>query len=192
MVISNKIVSLSLVLVSVFGCASYYPISTQYRQEAQGGPTYSMVKDNPDSFIGKMVIWGGKILKTSNDSTGSEIMVLQSPVDENGRPGSGMQSEGRFLAVSPTFLDPEIYKTSRMITVAGTVVGSKTMLVDKLNYTYPVIRLKQIHIWKRTQTYYYYPYPGYGWGWGFDDGYDGSFGDGYYDGIYDGFDDEGG
>lgn len=169
-------------LLGFIGCA-YYPISKQYREAAAGGPSFIMVKEKPNSFKGKTVIWGGEIINTTIDSQGSQIMVLQTPLDNSGQPRSVMHSQGRFLAVTPTFLDPEIFKASRKVTMAGTVIGYKSMLIDKLKYNYPVINLKQIHIWSITPNYYY-PYPGFWWGGGYwNDGFDGEFGDEFYGGY---------
>ncbi len=149
----------ALFLFLISGCA--YPISKELRQEATKEITFPMVLQNPTGYVGSIVIWGGKIIETQNVAGGSEIFVLETPLDYQEMPEAEKYSEGRFIAKSSTFLDPEVYKKGRTITVAGEIAGRETKPLGKAEYTYPVIMVKQIHLWKKHRAYYTYPPPYY-------------------------------
>ena len=143
------------------GCA--YPISKELRQEASKEPTFPMVLQNPTAYSGSIVIWGGKIIEAHNVTGGSEIIVLETPLDYQEMPESEKYSQGRFIAKSSTFLDPEVYKKGKKITIAGEILGKETKPLGKTEYTYPVIMVKQIHLWRKVKVYPYPP-PYYGYG----------------------------
>jgi len=156
-----KIFLLGLFLFQISGCA--YPISKELRQEATKEPTFPIVLQNPAAYVGSIVIWGGKIIETQNVAGGSEIIVLETPLDYQEMPESEKYSQGRFIAKSSTFLDPEVYSKGKRITVAGEIIGKETKPLGKTEYTYPVIMIKQIHLWRKVRMYPYPP-PYYGYG----------------------------
>jgi outer membrane lipoprotein len=142
--------------------ACAYPISKQFREEARKDLTFSTVLQNPTTYRGSVVIWGGVIINTLNRPEGTEITVLQTPLDSGGEPADEKFSHGRFIAKSPQFLDPEIYKNGRKITVAGEITGQETRPLGAMQYRYPVLVIKELHLWeKETVTYVY---PRYYWG----------------------------
>jgi len=168
-------------LFVISGCA--YPISKELRQEASKELTFSTVLQNPTAYIGSIVIWGGKIIETQNVAGGSEIIVLETPLDYQEMPEAEKYSQGRFVAKSSTFLDPEVYKKGKRITVAGEIIGKETKPLGKTEYTYPVVMIKQVHLWRKARVYpypppyyygpYYGPYDWYGpygpyYGWPYD------------------------
>jgi outer membrane lipoprotein len=157
----------------VSGCS--YPIAQQYREEARKSPTFAEVFKDPAAYTGSIVLWGGTIIETVTVSDGSEMFVLQTPLDYMEKPEAARYSEGRFIAKSSSFLDPEIYKNGRKITLAGEIMGRETRPLGKSQYTYPMVAIKELHLWKKRRYYAYpYPYydwyygPGWGWGWGWD------------------------
>lgn len=189
---TKSMVLLGVVAVAVSGCATY-PIAKNIRKQARP-VTLSQALENPDTTQGKVVIWGGKIIKTVNNTNGSDIYVLKLPLARNEKPLAGANSAGRFIASSRGFLDPEIYKSGRFITVAGTIAEARTEPFQNIQYTYPVLDLKQSFVWPVEPTYYYYSYPpsyyypgwyypGYYWGayppWGV--GFNWYFGGGDWD-----------
>ena len=106
--------------------------------------------------------------------------VLQKPIDFQDRPTELDRSGGRFLALSDEYLDAALYAEGREVTVAGVVEGKRVQRLDEIDYSYPLIRVKKIHLWhKRTDEPYgysprfhhwyspwWYPYHGwyrYGW-----------------------------
>jgi outer membrane lipoprotein len=148
---------ISLYLFVASGCA--YPISRELREEANKDLTFSMVLQKPTAYVGSIVIWGGEIIWTTNSENGTEFLVLNIPLDYKGMPEGAEHSRGRFIAKSPQFLDPALYKTGRKITVAGEIVGKETRPLGKTQYTYPVVRVRELHLWTSTPyRFYYNPY----------------------------------
>lgn len=175
-------------LLLASGCAS--PIAENLRKEAAQGATFSMVFENPDTYQGSTVIWGGKIIRTVTTKDGSQIYILQSSLDSEDKPQSTDTSQGRFIAETDRKLDPMVYAKGRKITVAGKVVGKKVVTHKKLGgtYTYPVVQSEQLHLWAMPEPkapaywdpywgsywggydpYWDYPYFGGGWGGGDED-----------------------
>jgi outer membrane lipoprotein len=166
----GKQMLLGLALVALSGCVTY-PVAKDLQRQAKP-LTLSEVSANPGAYEGTIVIWGGRIIKTVNDVNSSAIYVLKLPLDSSGEPRVQANTSGRFIASSKGFMDPEVYKRGRLITVAGAIAGLETHPVQKTKYAYPVVTIKQIHVWlvERRYNYYYYPawgyyYPGWYWGW---------------------------
>jgi outer membrane lipoprotein len=174
---------MGILAAGFFGCATS-PISKEVRAEVQENLTFPMVLKNPAAYKGSVVLWGGSIIETVKVPEGTEIFVLQTPLDYMEMPESSSFSEGRFIAKSTDFLDPEIYKNGKKITLAGEISGEETHPLGKSSYTYPVIGIKELHLWRQNQRYVYpYPYygyydwyygpygPGWGWRWGWAPGW---------------------
>jgi outer membrane lipoprotein len=165
-----RFLTLSLFLLVATGCATR-PIAKEYRQQAAAeGITFPMVLQNPDAYVGKVVLWGGSIIETKNLAGGTNIIVLQTPLDGDEKPVGTEYSQGRFIAHATDLLDPEIYQRGRMVTLAGVVSGKEALPLGTTTYAYPVVAIKQLHLWKKPTRYpypyYYYDYWGPYWGWG--------------------------
>ncbi len=162
----SKFLFFGLFLFLISACT--YPISHELREEAQKDLTFSTALQNPTAYTGAIVIWGGKIISSLNRQDGTEITVLEMPLDSMERPEAEAQSQGRFIAKISKFLDPEIYSAGKKITVAGEIIGKETKPLGEVTYTYPVIAVKQIYLW-RDWVYgvppdYYWP----SWDWPYD------------------------
>jgi outer membrane lipoprotein len=153
---------LLLYLLSLSMAACAYPISEQLREEVTEDVSFQMVLKNPSAYVGDIVLWGGFILRTENLKEGVEIFVLDTPLDYWEDPEPEQYSRGRFIAKTAKFLDPAVYKKGRKITLAGEIIGGTTLPLGEAQYTYPVVMIKQIHLWKKAPYYPYYYYPG-GW-----------------------------
>ncbi len=156
-----RLVLVSSVIV-LFGCS--YPISKELRQEARKDITFPQVLQNPNAYKGSTVIWGGSIIQTIPRADGTDIVVLETPLERQERPESDRYSQGRFIVRSPNFLDPEIYKNGRKITVAGQIVGEEPKALGQIMYNYPLVQAKEIHLWSPATYATYPPYPYWG-GW---------------------------
>jgi outer membrane lipoprotein len=141
---------------ALIGCAPV--ISSNLRTEADPYLTFSLVQKAPSQFKGKIVIWSGSIIKTTNTPQGTLIEVLQHAADSRGKPVDTDHSEGRFMALDPKFLDPAIYAAGRLITVAGEIEGSRTQRMGEIDYLYPYLGVKELYLWPKEQDYYHYPY----------------------------------
>jgi outer membrane lipoprotein len=145
------------------GCA--HVMSPELREQADPSLTFPLVHGNVTAHVGSTVIWGGEIISTVNKETGTDITVLETPLLGDGRPEAPIYSQGRFIARSSRFLDPAVYKSGRIITIGGKLVGAETEALGKTEYTYPVVQIEEIHLWHRELVAYPPPYH-WGWGWG--------------------------
>jgi outer membrane lipoprotein len=152
---------------SLTGCAPV--ISEQLREQVTKELTLSVVAKDLEAYIGKMVVWSGVIISSVNLKGGTMIEVLQKPADMRGKPKDVDESEGRFLALYAGYLDVAIYNGGRKVTVAGEVQGKKIQRLGEMDYTYPLISAREIHLWpveKEDRFYYPYPYWHYPWRYG--------------------------
>jgi len=151
----NRAFSYVLILSLVsFLTSCAHVISKETRQHAEGSASFSDVLANPDNYMGKTFIWGGFVAKVRHLEDGSYIEIVQNPLTKYEEIEDTDVSEGRFLAFSEKFLDPLIYEQGRLITVAGTLTGKKEVERGKGSYTYPVLTIKEMHLWQiREQRY---------------------------------------
>jgi len=160
----KKILILLMVLTLFSGCA--HVISQATLDEADRDITFTELRQDPSRFRGSTVILGGVIVKTVPEKSGTLLEVYQTRTDRWDEPVDVDRSGGRFLAYYPGFLDGEIWSRGRKVTVAGKVEGEKTGRLGEIDYRYPYLRVREIHLWRKV-TRTYEPYPGYLWGpWG--------------------------
>lgn len=146
------LIALYSILVGLFfmsgGCTT-----TKERPEGEKGYeklAFSEILRSPEQYRGKVVRLGGVILDTLNEEKGSTLEVLEQPLSWRGRPKVGDVPGGRFLVVSDQFLDKAIYQPDREVTVVGEITGSRTGQVGEAKYTYPVLTLQDIRLWKHS------------------------------------------
>ena len=154
-------------LFSIAGCAPV--ISKQLREQVARELTLSEVLKDPEAYKGKIILWSGVIISSVNLKEGTMIEVLQKPADAQGKTKDVDESEGRFLALYLGYLDVAIYNGGRKVTVAGEVQGKKIQRLGEIDYTYPLISAKEIHLWpveKKDKVYYPRPYWPYSWWYG--------------------------
>ena len=167
-------VMLALSLGLASGCATF-PMSKELRSQVDKKITFKKVLADPDTYKGSTVIWGGEIVQVVNLVQGTELIVLDSPLDRGERPLDSEYSRGRFIARTDSFLDPLIYKENVKVTIGGSVGGKETRILGQGQYSYPVVDIKEIRVWRNETIYYYYPpyygpsayfYWDYPWGYG--------------------------
>ncbi len=108
----------------------------------------------------------GIIIEAKNTKEGTLLKILQSPAGFRGEPKDTDKSEGRFLVQSDSYLDLNIYTKGRSVTVAGQIQGKKVLPLGETEYTYPLIRAKEIYLWpilRRHHPYSYYSFERYYW-----------------------------
>lgn len=159
------------ILVALTGCASTQEAGDGSDAQTNALP-FLQVKAAPDSFKDQSVVFGGTVLTARRLKNGTRIEILQLPLDRSTRPGYELtQSQGRFMALQREFLDPATVPPGTRVTVTGEVTGSITLPLDDTDYTYPVIAIKQLRVWARSEDmlprvrpYYYNMGPGAYWG----------------------------
>jgi outer membrane lipoprotein len=150
-----------IVLSLLSGCV--HAISRGVLKEADREITFSALVKEPNAYQGRVVLLGGIIVKTVNKQEGTLLEVYQTRLDREGRPADTDVSEGRFLALYQGFLDNEIYKQGREVTIAGTVQGEEVQLLGEIEYRYPYLLIKEIHLWEKEEPAQYEPYPWGSW-----------------------------
>jgi outer membrane lipoprotein len=131
--------------LAVAGCATV--ISQETLKTVDKDIRFEQVLENPEAYRGKVVLLGGEIINTENVPNKTVITVLQRSLGYNQKPDSEGESKGRFIVSTPDFLDPAIYRPRRKITVVGSVMGKEVRQLGELEYAYPVIEKKELHIW---------------------------------------------
>jgi outer membrane lipoprotein len=145
-------------LTLAIGCSS--PVSKSVRKELDPDLTFQALREQPDAYEGKLVLLGGTIIETRNKQEGTLIEVLQKRLNRWGRPKDEDDTEGRFLVFADRFLDPVVYSEGRKITIAGKVVGGHVEKIGEVDYVYPLLRAREIHLWQgRSSAVFVYPYP---------------------------------
>ena len=129
------------------GCAKPFPPDLLAKVEKN--VTYQAFQDEPERYDGKLLMFGGEIVETKNVDDGAWIIVLQRPLDGEGRPSWTAASGGRFLILTKAFLDVDAFRRGRSLTVIGEVDGSKPMPMPLrgTEYWYPLLVAKQLYLW---------------------------------------------
>jgi outer membrane lipoprotein len=170
--IGTRVIFFFFLAASLAACA---PISQDIRRQADASAPFSEIQKNPDKYRGEVIIWGGVIIETTNLKESTAIKVMQTTLDIQQRPTDLDRSEGRFIIRVDRFLDPDIFKKGRQVTVGGEIAGKETQPIGEIQYIYPVVQAKELKLWEQPVPYppYYYdpwywgPYPWRPWGpWG--------------------------
>jgi outer membrane lipoprotein len=122
-------------------------ISRQVRSQVTFTGPFSQLQQDPERLEGEMALLGGRIIEARTLEGGTELLVLQLPLDGSDRPQETDRSEGRYLVRSDRFLDPAIYSPGTRITAAGRVEGFVQREIGQMPYRYPVIELEEIRTW---------------------------------------------
>lgn len=141
--------ALGIGFLIITGCAP--SVFREYASQIREPVTLTQARVNPARYKGEMVIWGGKIVKTANKQDGTYFEILQLPLSYDARPREGDQTEGRFVAVYPGFLDPAVYRENRLLTVAGRIQGTEMITIGEVKHWVPLIKAEKIHLWEEAK-----------------------------------------
>jgi outer membrane lipoprotein len=133
-------------------------ISSEVRAKARKDLLFPTVLANPEAYHGETVIWGGKVIETLNEPGVTFIRILQIPLDFTAMPEDEEMSQGRFLAEVKRYVDPEVYRKGRLVTLAGVIIGKRVEPLGEMEYVYPLVKVEEIHLWKQYPSAYG-PYP---------------------------------
>jgi outer membrane lipoprotein len=153
---AKKILLVIILLTLTTGCA--HVISKEVRREVDPGVTFEMLRRDPSAFRGKVVLLGGVIVSAVNEKDGTLLELYQTRMDGMGTPIDVDRSSGRFLALYKGFLDGEIYRKGRRMTIAGVAEGEKVKRLGDIDYRYPYLVVKEIHLWKEEPVRRYDPF----------------------------------
>ena len=153
------------------GCTTI--ISEQSRKLVDTDVAFSRLRENPESYIGKHVMLGGRIAGVRNSIESFQIEVVQFDLTPRGLPEDTFISHGRFLATNSEFMDPMIFQRGMMITLVGEIKGKKILRLDDMDYAYPVVAIREMYLWNsqdfdRAYCYPQPPYDPYYFGYGYE------------------------
>ncbi len=113
--------------------------------------TFKELHRDPSRYSGQYVLLGGEIAGIRNTSDWGELEVVQFTTDENGRIIDTKNSSGRFIAIVPAFLDPDVYRSGVFVTIVGQVEGQREIPVGAGRYTYPLLTVEEMHLWNHLK-----------------------------------------
>jgi len=140
-------IHLVLVLTLLFvmtGCA--HNISDKSLALVDRSITFDRLLENPEGYRGKFVVFGGKIEAAEKRAEGIRLEIRQYDLDGRELPDETAVSRGRFLAVATGSLKISICRTGRLASIAGEVVGREVLPSAGVDYVYPVISVREIHL----------------------------------------------
>lgn len=104
-----------------------------------------------ERYRGRKVQWGGVIVSSHNLKDATQLEVLAYPLTDEGRPKTDEEARGRFLAMYPGYLETVDFAPGRLITIVGTLKGTRTGTVGEMPYTYPVVQMEQRRLWNAAE-----------------------------------------
>jgi len=144
---ASPILVLVMLLTALLGGCASYPSSIAVT-DPDALPTLATLLSDPASHKGETVVFGGQIISVSNDDNRTVLEILQQPLWDSGRPQNNRDaSQGRFRAELDHFVDPEIYKKGRMVSIRGEFNGLITGKIGNHTYDFANIKANGIELW---------------------------------------------
>lgn len=141
----NIILAISLALLFQ-SCT--YAISPEYVRQADRAISFHEIKQDPESYQGKLVIVGGTIDQVSSTDHGTLLEVVERALDYWGRPERTSETGGRFILQHPAHLNTLLYAPGREVTVAATVEGSEAAALTDQDLRVPLFLSKELKLWE--------------------------------------------
>ena len=139
--------------ILLVGCSSQRIVPESMEPLVDRTVSFHDVLASPESYKGRVLVLGGEVLNAKRLRDGTQIELLQLPLEDGERPSHDrQQSQGRFLAIQPEFLDPATMTQGTRVTIVGEFSGAKTDHLDDEEYRYPTLIVKHLHVW-RVQPY---------------------------------------
>jgi outer membrane lipoprotein len=130
------------------GCASTSVMPESLEQQVDKSVTFNQVLESTDSYRGKVVMWGGEVLKAKAMKGGTQLEVLQLPLSDDQEPvAERIESKGRFLASQKEFLDPATIVDGTRVTIIGEITGASVEKMDEADYRFVTLDVKHLHRW---------------------------------------------
>jgi outer membrane lipoprotein len=139
------------------GCMHVF--SSTVREKVNTDLSFAALLEDPTSYEGECVLLGGVIVKLTNREDGTLLEIYQTELNNVGKPIGLDESQGRFLGLLDHYVDAEIYRKGRRVTVVGIVRGEEVRTLGEIDYHYPFLAITDIHLWKEELPYWYGPYP---------------------------------
>jgi len=134
-----------IAVLQLAGCSP--PFAPELLDRVDRTVAYGELQKAPDRFTGRVLMLGGIIVEARNLKEGTQLEVLQQPLDGRGRPLETDETGGRFLVITEQFLDTAVFHRGRPVTVIGEVAGQQMRPLGQIEYRYPLLKAKDIHLW---------------------------------------------
>ena len=144
---------LGLLLIVGLGCASGPNVVPEaFNPQIDSSLTFAKILTGPTSHQGAVVLLGGEVLSAKRLTEGTRLEILQLPLDSSEEPNvDRTSSQGRFLAFEPSFLDPATLPPNTRVTLVGEVTGTTNANLDEMDYRYPTLTIKHLHVWPAAE-----------------------------------------
>ncbi len=157
-----------MVAVFLMACQTYQVIPKELKDRVNTQASYEVVKSNPASHQGELVVWGGEVLQAIRLKNMTRFEILQLPLSDDYLPlGERVLSKGRFVAYDRLgeSVDPAIVPEGTKVTIVGLVQQPVPTVLEEESKEYPAIEIRDMTLWSahatRTLDYPYYgPYGG--------------------------------
>jgi outer membrane lipoprotein len=144
----SQLTGLLVSILFISGCTAI--ISPESMKTVNTDVSFKTLKEAPESYIGKNILLGGRIAAVKNSQDGARIEIVQFELTTQSYPADTSLSYGRFLATNSSYMDPLIFRGGMLMTLVGEVKGKKTQRLDDMDYTYPVIAVKEWYLWPES------------------------------------------
>jgi len=135
------------------GCSSQQVVPESMEPLVDRTVSFRDLLASPESYKGRLLVFGGEALNAKRLRDSTQIEILQLPLKDGEEPSlDRQQSQGRFLALQQEFLDPATVVEGTRMTIVGEVSGAKTDRLDDVEYRYPTLIVKHLHVWP-VQSY---------------------------------------
>lgn len=146
------------ILVAIFfiigsGCALGPDVVPETLQsQIDPSVTFPKMLENHANYQGTVVVLGGEVLSAKRLQDGTRLELLQLPLDNSNEPvHDRTSSQGRFLAIESSFLDPATLPPNTRVTLVGKVTGMTKANLDEMEYSYPTLTIKHLHVWPEPE-----------------------------------------
>jgi len=133
----------------VLGCSSSpVRIPEALQPQIDQNLTFTEVLTSPGSYRGRLMLLGGEILKAKRLKEGTQVELLQLPLNKDQEPTTDLtRSQGRMLVLHQTSLDPATLTPGMLVTFVGEVSGAIIEKIDEADYRYPTLTVKYWYVW---------------------------------------------
>lgn len=136
-----------MILLWLMAAACQPVLSETIRGQADTAFPPGELHADPEKYIGKIILLGGTVVRVTNESTRSVLELLERPLGSRLEPEAGDVTLGRALIVFDKTLDDQIFYQGRKVTLAAEIVGRETRPLDQTTYTYPLLKVREYHLW---------------------------------------------
>lgn len=105
---------------------------------------------SPEKSIAQTIIWGGMILSIKNLKDSTQIEVLSYPLNDNQQPRPDDAPQGRFIVITPGYLESADYAPGRFISVRGSIQGIQNNRLGESSYSYPKVKSDKLYLWSKN------------------------------------------